>query len=110
MLLLAALGVFVAGGSAVLALCLRTFNWFSDSEWIKDKYLNDVEMLRRYRVATMFNVRRSHEVVSGKKTAWIVLAQWAFAFAGLSLLASLVAAIWPHPLATLLNSIRVWGI
>jgi hypothetical protein len=109
-LLLAATGVFMAGACAVASLRVRTFDWFSDSEWIKDKYLGDADMLRRYHTLSMYNVHRSHEVVSGRKTAWLSFSVWIFACAGILLLASLIAAVWPHPLAALLNSLRVRGI
>ena len=106
-LILAAFAVFAAGVFAVLALSLKTFEWFSDTEWIKDGCLDDADILRRYHILAMYGVRRSHEDASARKAARITWAQRIFGVAVVLLLAGAVGATVPPLLPALLNFIRV---
>jgi hypothetical protein len=83
--------IFAAAFSLKAAFILR-FRWFSDDEWFHEKYLEDAETLRRYRILTMHNIVESHRGAAEKKSNYIHAAQCAVAVSASMFFCSLVDA------------------
>ncbi len=99
------IGLMISAGLAIHSARALSVDWFSDNDWLRSECFESRDWLRRYRIATMWQIVKSHQVASQKKAAWIELAQNVMLFSfSLLALALFDVAIW-H---TALKWIWVW--
>lgn len=93
LVLLAGISALVAVVSALWALQLRTFGWFSDRDWFKDEggILEDADRLKRYYILEMHHINRRMGQSNGQKANRIVAGQRALAVTGICLAAAFLA-------------------
>ncbi|SRR6266446_5456918 len=66
---------FAAAATAVSALSLKSFPFFSHNEWMNRDCLNDADRLRRYHIIVMHGVHSSYREHCSSKAARIGTAQ-----------------------------------
>jgi hypothetical protein len=91
---LAGLMAVIAATFAVFVLRLHEHEWFSQSEWLQKSCLNDLIMLKQYRILTMWGVVKSHRDVHSKKVNHLLMAQFFLGAAAVFLFAAFVSGLW----------------
>lgn len=84
----------VAVGVAVSSMTPKTFDWFSDTEWVEKDYLEKPDLLKRYQVLAMHNVIHSHDKVLEAKNRSLRKSQWCLCVGIVLLLVALGNATW----------------
>ena len=87
---LAGIAVFFAGASAITAMRLRDFLWFTQDEWLKEELMANPIQVKGYRVLTLWGVLSSYENICAQKAARLRCAQSTLFVAGALLLSALL--------------------
>jgi hypothetical protein len=69
------LGLILSAGFAIWAVRPLSMDWFSDNDWLRSECFRSRDWLRRYRIATMWKIVKSHQMASQMKGTWIERAQ-----------------------------------
>jgi hypothetical protein len=92
-MLVAVICLLAAGFFSGRATWVKTYDWFSANEWLKEECLNDFDVLKKYRVLTIRAVVDCHDNHAAEKTRGIRRAQRALFCAGFFFFAALLVAI-----------------
>jgi len=101
MMALSAVIAFVAAATAVSALSLKVYPFFSHNEWMKADCLNSADRLRRYHIVVMHGVHDSYQKHCDSTAARIGTSQSLLLLSALLLVLALaLSALSPYWVAT----------
>jgi len=96
LLLLAIVGIFLAGAFSIYSMALQSTEWFTANEWMRSECLVSRERLRRYHILCTWGIVASHQEKYRIKVARLRKSQWLLAVAFLLLFISLFEIALRH--------------
>lgn len=90
----AGIGAFTAAFFAVRTMALKVFEWLGEKEWLEDKCFSQIDVMKRYRVLSIWGAMDSQKKVQLIKVDLLKTAQRWLSISVFSILLLLLDIVW----------------